>query len=169
MVALCFWWGGKLVVRGEITLVQLLKSFFAVLFAGVGAAQVHIVSFTVQVQCLFEFRGSSIFSEISVSLNFECPSLGLPPQAFPDAAKAAGAAQRVFTLLDRKPKIESGVDKPQDLTGNIELRNITFRYPSRPDTTVFHRFNLNVPAGKTVALVGASGSGTMLPCTRPPQ
>lgn len=43
MVALGFWWGGKLMVKGEITLVQLLKSFFAILFAGIGAAQAQIV------------------------------------------------------------------------------------------------------------------------------
>ncbi|GIL71759.1 hypothetical protein Vretimale_808 [Volvox reticuliferus] len=43
--------------------------------------------------------------------------------------------------------------------GEIELRNVDFAYPSRPDVLIFRDFSLHVPAGKTVALVGSSGSG----------
>ncbi len=79
---------------------------------------------------------------------------------FPDVAKGKAAAKRVFAIIDRKPRItsEEGA-KSVDVTGNIELRNVTFAYPSRPDTNVFTDFSLSVQAGKTVALVGESGSG----------
>ncbi len=40
-----------------------------------------------------------------------------------------------------------------------ELQDVVFAYPSRPDVTVFNRFSLTIEAGKTVALVGQSGSG----------
>jgi ATP-binding cassette subfamily B (MDR/TAP) protein 1 len=75
-------------------------------------------------------------------------------------AKGKAAAKRVFAIIDRKPRItsEEGA-KSVDVTGNIELRNVTFAYPSRPDTNVFTDFSLSVQAGKTVALVGESGSG----------
>lgn len=42
--------------------------------------------------------------------------------------------------------------------GHLQLRNVTFAYPSRA-VPVFRSFNLTVPAGSTLALVGASGSG----------
>lgn len=45
------------------------------------------------------------------------------------------------------------------LLGDIELRNITFRYPARPLVPVFDRFNVHVMPGSTLALVGQSGSG----------
>lgn len=37
------------------------------------------------------------------------------------------------------------------------LQDVTFCYPNRPTVTVFDRFNLVIPAGKTTALVGESG------------
>ena len=43
--------------------------------------------------------------------------------------------------------------------GAINLKNIDFRYPSRPDAQVLYKLSLNIPAGKTVAFVGQSGCG----------
>jgi ABC-type multidrug transport system fused ATPase/permease subunit len=45
------------------------------------------------------------------------------------------------------------------LQGNVSLNDVHFAYPARPDVKVFSGINLNVEAGQTVALVGASGSG----------
>jgi len=45
------------------------------------------------------------------------------------------------------------------LLGDIELRNVTFRYPARPLVPIFDRFNIHVTPGTTLALVGQSGSG----------
>ena len=43
--------------------------------------------------------------------------------------------------------------------GNVELVNVRFAYPARPESIVLKHFSLQVPTGKTVALVGESGSG----------
>ena len=43
--------------------------------------------------------------------------------------------------------------------GEIELKNVNFSYPSRPDVPIVKNLSLRFPAGKTAALVGASGSG----------
>lgn len=43
--------------------------------------------------------------------------------------------------------------------GNVTFENVTFEYPTRPDKPVLKNFNLKIPAGKTVALVGSSGNG----------
>jgi ATP-binding cassette subfamily B (MDR/TAP) protein 1 len=45
------------------------------------------------------------------------------------------------------------------VVGKISLENVTFRYPSRPDVTVVKGLSVDFPAGKTAAIVGASGSG----------
>lgn len=49
--------------------------------------------------------------------------------------------------------------KPSSVAGNILFQDVEFAYPSRPEATVFNGFTLDIPAGKTVALCGASGGG----------
>lgn len=49
--------------------------------------------------------------------------------------------------------------KLDKLSGHIEFKDVSFRYPSRPDVAIFNKFCLDIPAGKIVALVGGSGSG----------
>lgn len=68
----------------------------------------------------------------------------------------------VFGIIDRKPKIDSddasGLKLP-NIYGTIELKNVDFHYPTRPEVMVLSNFNLKVNGGQTVAVVGASGSG----------
>jgi ATP-binding cassette subfamily B (MDR/TAP) protein 1 len=81
---------------------------------------------------------------------------------FPDVAKGKAASQRVFAIIDRAPAIDAsapGGERPAACAGAVELRGVAFAYPMRPDAPVFQDFSLEVPAGKTVALVGPSGSG----------
>lgn len=65
-------------------------------------------------------------------------------------------------MINRVPKIDSDSTEGEILntvSGEAEFRHVQFAYPSRPDTMIFRDFNLRVPAGRTVALVGGSGSG----------
>ncbi len=45
------------------------------------------------------------------------------------------------------------------MEGAIELRDVVFSYPVRPEVRVFHGFSLVMPGGQSTALVGSSGSG----------
>lgn len=53
------------------------------------------------------------------------------------------------------------------MEGTLDLVNVNFAYPARPDVAVFRDFTLHVKAGTTIALVGPSGSGAFL--IHPPQ
>ncbi|XP_024042459.1 ABC transporter B family member 20 isoform X2 [Citrus sinensis] len=68
----------------------------------------------------------------------------------------------VFEIIDRVPKIDpddSSAVKPPNVYGSIELKNVDFCYPSRPEVLVLSNFSLKVNGGQTVAVVGVSGSG----------
>jgi len=70
--------------------------------------------------------------------------------------RAGTAATQLFELIDRKSEInpmdESG-HRPAKVIGSIDFQGITFRYPTRPDTTVLQDLTLSVPSGKVTALV----------------
>lgn len=80
----------------------------------------------------------------------------------PDSSKAKSAAASIFAILDRKSKIdpsdESGM-KLDSVKGDIELKHVSFKYPTRPDVQIFRDLSLTIRGGQTVALVGESGSG----------
>ncbi|KAK1312282.1 ABC transporter B family member 6 [Acorus calamus] len=68
----------------------------------------------------------------------------------------------VFEIIDRAPKIDPDDNaglKPPNVYGTIELKNIDFCYPTRPEVMVLSNFSLKVSGGQTVAVVGVSGSG----------
>ncbi|KAL9297434.1 hypothetical protein ACSQ67_023330 [Phaseolus vulgaris] len=68
----------------------------------------------------------------------------------------------VFEIIDRVPKIDpddGSALKPSNVYGSIELKNVDFCYPSRPEVLVLSNFSLKVNGGQTVAIVGVSGSG----------
>eukprot|EP00621_Florenciella_sp_RCC1693_P000340 CAMPEP_0182553406 /NCGR_PEP_ID=MMETSP1323-20130603/49466_1 /TAXON_ID=236787 /ORGANISM="Florenciella parvula, Strain RCC1693" /LENGTH=1365 /DNA_ID=CAMNT_0024765121 /DNA_START=47 /DNA_END=4144 /DNA_ORIENTATION=- len=76
--------------------------------------------------------------------------------------KGRAAGHHLFTVIDRIPPIDSSSTeglKPESCTGTVELRDVHFHYPSRPDVPIFSGYSLKVEAGQTVALVGASGGG----------
>ncbi|KAL1163168.1 hypothetical protein V6Z11_A07G251300 [Gossypium hirsutum] len=79
-----------------------------------------------------------------------------------DLAKGSDAVGSVFAILDRYTRIEPEDPdgyKPEKITGHVELRDIDFAYPARPDIMIFKGFSLKIEAGKSTALVGQSGSG----------
>ena len=80
------------------------------------------------------------------------------------SAFAAGqaAAYKMFETINRKPDIDAydaTGRQLDDICGDIELREVCFSYPARPDEPIFNGFSVSIPSGTTVALVGPSGSG----------
>ncbi|KAJ1414191.1 P-loop containing nucleoside triphosphate hydrolase [Sesbania bispinosa] len=89
-------------------------------------------------------------------------SLGQASPCVNAFATGQAAAYKMFETIKRKPKIDaydtSGVIL-EDIKGDIELKDVHFTYPARPDVQIFTGFSLFVPNGTTTALVGQSGSG----------
>ncbi|KAE8691553.1 ABC transporter B family member 17 [Hibiscus syriacus] len=76
--------------------------------------------------------------------------------------EACAAAERINEMIKRVPKIDLDnlVGETLDNTvGEFEFKQVEFAYPSRPESMIFESFCLKIPSGKTVALVGSSGSG----------
>ena len=71
--------------------------------------------------------------------------------------RALASTTRVLDLLDTEVGIVEGETSLKSVRGNLGFEGISFTYPERED--VLKSINLEVPAGKTVGLVGATGSG----------
>ncbi|CAG8612827.1 7729_t:CDS:2 [Gigaspora margarita] len=75
---------------------------------------------------------------------------------------AVGAGSKIFETIDRVPSIDIASDtgdKPENVDGRIQFKNINFIYPTRPEVKVLDDISFDVEPGSTVALVGSSGSG----------
>ncbi|XP_022715340.1 uncharacterized protein LOC111274727 isoform X5 [Durio zibethinus] len=81
----------------------------------------------------------------------------------PDTTMAATAIPAVFDIINRRPLIGNFGDKGKKIERSkpldIELKMVTFAYPSRPEVIVLRNFCLKIKGGSMVALVGSSGSG----------
>ncbi|VFQ80889.1 unnamed protein product [Cuscuta campestris] len=78
----------------------------------------------------------------------------------PDLIKGNQMVASVFEILDRKTEIPSDVgEELTKVEGTVELKDVEFSYPSRPDALIFKEFNMRVRPGQSMALVGQSGSG----------
>lgn len=104
--------------------------------------------------------GTIITVILSVTLGATSVILVLPQiQAI---TNASSAATELFSIIDKPslldPLSNDGI-RPIACTGEIEIRNLRFAYPTRPTAPVLQDLNLFIPSGKTTALVGPSGCG----------
>ena len=88
-------------------------------------------------------------------------AIGTASPSISAIAEGQSAAQRLFEVINRKPNIDietSGIVL-EDIKGDVELKDVFFRYPARPEQLILDGLCLQVPSGTTMAIVGESGSG----------
>ncbi|MXP37839.1 ABC transporter transmembrane domain-containing protein [Erythrobacter ramosus] len=89
-------------------------------------------------------------------------ALGSLTEVYGDLLRGAGAASRLAELLESKPEIAAPARPerlPEPARGSLSFRNVTFRYPARPETAALKDFTLEIEPGETIAIVGPSGAG----------
>ena len=72
--------------------------------------------------------------------------------------RASVSAKRINEVLDTDAKIIDGTKKPETVSGTVEFRNVSFKYPDAADY-VLEDISFTANAGETVAFIGATGSG----------
>ncbi|EAR93470.2 ABC transporter family protein (macronuclear) [Tetrahymena thermophila SB210] len=105
------------------------------------------------------------------SVLFAAFGIGFNNQYIPDIAMAINSANNLFDILNQKDEVQICQEQAQQynlkpivqqteqaIQGNIEFRNVSFKYPSR-DQYVFKNLSFKIQAGQKVAFVGPSGSG----------
>ena len=72
--------------------------------------------------------------------------------------RGMAACQTLFAILDLEPEKDNGTYQAEPAKGELEFKNVSFAYQGK-DELALNNISFSVPAGKTVALVGRSGSG----------
>ncbi|AZL61219.1 ATP-binding cassette domain-containing protein [Tabrizicola piscis] len=89
-------------------------------------------------------------------------AVGALSEIWGELQRAAGATERLVELLQTEDAVRdpaAPVALPRPVRGEITFKDVTFRYPARPETSALNGVSLHVAPGETVALVGPSGAG----------
>ncbi|KAI9271625.1 P-loop containing nucleoside triphosphate hydrolase protein [Phascolomyces articulosus] len=130
--------------QGMIMYVYAVAFYSSIRLMGIGKINLEQMMVTLMAMMITAFgigRGSALASGI---------------------AKAKYAALSAFEVLERQPSIDPDLEgiEPTSVQGDVNCEKVSFRYPARPDVPIFSGdFDFTGLAGKTIALVGASGCG----------
>ena len=138
--------------RALLTLAVIVLVFGAVTLVLWAGAR-HVLAGSMDAGVLGQFVLYAIFAAGSVA--------GLS-EVWGEVLRAAGAMERIGELLAEQPGIVSPAQPAKlarPMRGALRFDNVTFHYPTRPDTAALADFTLEIRPGETVALVGPSGAG----------
>ncbi|KAL6006674.1 hypothetical protein ACLOJK_032167 [Asimina triloba] len=105
-------------------------------------------------------QGGDVLAAV-MSILFGAISLTHAAPDFQIFSQAKAAGNEVFQVIERQPSVsyEKKGKELETISGDIDVREVYFSYPSRGDKVILQGFSLKIPAGKVVALVGSSGCG----------
>jgi ATP-binding cassette subfamily B protein len=139
-------------VRAQLTAIGIILVFAGITFVlWMGAHQVLAGTMT----------GGQLF-QFLLYAGFVGSSAAALTEMWGEMQRAAGAMERLSELLEARPAIGpplKPLELPKRVRGNIRFDNVSFHYPSRPETAALANFSLDVTPGETIAFVGPSGAG----------
>ncbi len=144
------------VLRTRARAVMTAVVIFAIFSSIVGVAYVgahDVAAKSMSAGLLFQF----IFYALFVGLG-----VGALSEIWGDLQRAAGASERLTEILRVEPEVKVPLHPervPQPVRGALAFRDVTFRYPSRPEHAALDSYSLEVKLGEAIALVGPSGAG----------
>ena len=102
-------------------------------------------------------EGTQFIAFMGLAYNILTPAKAISKASY-DMRKGNAAAERILEILDYENPIKEKENAVamKDFRQSIQLKNVTFAYEEQP---VLRDFSLEIPKGKTIALVGQSGSG----------
>jgi len=136
-------------------------AFFSFIIFGLFGAIVAVIWKGSALLATGGINAGQLFSFVIYSV-FVGGTIGGLASVFANIQKFIGATEALFELFDEKeePISESKeVVENEILHGEISMNNLSFAYPSRPDTFVLRNINIDIKPNQTVALVGSSGAG----------
>jgi ATP-binding cassette subfamily B protein len=141
----------RIVARSQLTALVILLVFGAIVFVlWLGA---HAV--------LAGQMSSGELAQFILYAVVTAGAIGAVAEVWGDLQRAAGATERLLALLAQRSPVEPPAQPlplPPEGEG-LQLDNVTFAYPSRPEQPSLQGLNLQVRPGEQVALVGPSGAG----------
>jgi len=161
-----WWWPPKQVTTYQVGFFKSVaqSGFFTFVF-GLGFGFLNVTlwyGFYLVLQDELSLGDLTAFNSYIISIGF---AMGQVANSVAKVFEGLGASGRVFYLLERIPKIpdpdtkEKETIKPERMFGQIELKGVTFSYPTRPDQPILDDISLSIPSGSVTALVGSSGAG----------
>ncbi len=139
--------------------IKLSTVFFGIAFFGAFGAGDFVFWYGSRMMASGELSPGALFSFLfyTMQLAFGLAALA---ELWTEVQRAAGAAERVFELLHRTPQIPATEGRQlATVRGQLEFKDVSFAYPTRPDTQVLQHFSLALKPGEVVAVVGPSGAG----------
>lgn len=102
----------------------------------------------------FDVGGMAIFA--NYSRQFGMP-INMLAQLTSTIFAALAGAERVFGIMDKEPETDEGEEKPEQIEGYVELRDVTFGYVE--GKTILKHITLTAEPGRKIAFVGSTGAG----------
>lgn len=162
-----FWYGGKLVREGKLSPAAVMTVFWASLLAGASLQSFipHMMFVTRGKQSMASLvtvmeAPSPVKSQVQPGNKMSMESARSPTSPVtPTTPKMSVKPWKRTKVLAKTSHLAFRQIRPTGAKGEFELRNVTFAYPSRPDTLALDNVSLFLPAGETTFIVGGSGSG----------